>query len=456
MLALVPGSLPRADDIGLDWRVAVVAGGVALLVGSVFGLVSTLQVRWSNLAGTLHDSGARATGGRAKTIGRRALVIAEVSLSLMLLIGASLLALSFVRLQRVQPGFVPDNTLSASIVLPIPGGFDPKRDGPGWAQFFWQLTGQLAKSPNVESVGAVSTLPLTGTAEGGALDIVGQPRAEAGQAPRAEYAVVEGAISNAQIKTIAGRVFNSGDGRRARRRHRQSRVREAIPAARRSITRLSVISTSLMAPRDIVGSSQCAVRVARCASAPQVYIPEQQMPYPGLSIVVRTQGDPTAILPAIKREVKALDPRLALANVRTLDAVFAESLARQRFSVTIITTFAAAALLLAMVGLYGVIALSVGRRRREIGVRMALGARPSDVLRLVLGEGLRITLAGTVVGLLGAFALSRVVTSLLYGVSATDGATYATSAAAIVAVTLVATIIPARRATRVIRRLRCG
>ena len=222
-------------------------------MGSVFGLVSTLQVRWSNLAGTLHDSGARATGGRAKTIGRRTLVIAEVSLSLMLLIGASLLALSFVRLQRVQPGFVPDNTLSASIVLPIPGGFDPKRDGPGWAQFFSQLTGQLAKSPNVESVGAVSTLPLTGTAEGGALDIVGQPRAEAGQAPRAEYAVVEGDLfQDAQDQDDRWSRLQLGrPGDERARRHRESRVREAIiSAARRSITRLSVISTSLMAPRE--------------------------------------------------------------------------------------------------------------------------------------------------------------------------------------------------------------
>jgi ABC-type antimicrobial peptide transport system permease subunit len=173
------------------------------------------------------------------------------------------------------------------------------------------------------------------------------------------------------------------------------------------------------------------------------------MPYPGLSLVVRTQGDPTAVLPTLKREVKALDPRLALANVRTLDAVVAESLARQRFSVTVIACFAASALALAMVGLYGVIALSVGQRRREIGVRMALGARPSDVLRLVVGEGLRITMAGTLLGLIGAFALSRLVSSLLYGISATDGTTYAASAAAVVAVTLLATLVPARRATRV-------
>jgi len=454
MLALVPGSLPRADDIRLDWRVAVAAGVIALVVGSIFGLVSTLQVRWSNLAGTLHDADARATGGRAKTVGRRLLVIAEVSLSLMLLIGASLLALSFARLQRVQPGFVPDHTLSASLVLPIPGRFDPKRDGPGWARFFSQLTAQLAKSPNVESVGAVSTLPLTGTAEGGALELVGRPRPETGQAPRAEYAVVEGAyFQTLKIKLIAGRAFNSAD----------LATTTQVAIVNREFVKQYLAGGSALdhqiichfdfsdgAPRSIVGVVD-DVQSASLDGAPrpQVYIPEQQMPYPGLSLVVRTQGDPVAILPTLKREIKTLDSHLALANVRTLNDVFDESLARQRFSMTIIASFAGAALLLAVVGLYGVIALSVGQRRREIGVRMALGARPSDVLRLVLGEGLRITLVGTLVGLIGAFALSRVVTSLLYGVSATDGTTYAAAAAAIVAVTVVATLIPARRATRV-------
>jgi putative ABC transport system permease protein len=454
MLALVPGSLPRADDIRLDWRVAVAAGGIALLVGTVFGFVSTLQVRWSNLAGTLHDAGARATAGRAKAIGRRTLVIAEVSLSLMLLIGASLLALSFVRLQRVQPGFVPDRTLTASIVLPISGDFDPKRDGPGWARFFSQLSGQLARSPNVESVGAVSTLPLTGTSEGGALEIVGQPRPEVGQAPRAEYAVVEGAyFQTLKIKLIAGRAFNSGD---------LATTTPVVIVNREFVKRYlagkSALDHQLICHFDFSnGAARSIVGVVDDVQSgsldapprPQVYVPEQQMPYPGLSLVIRTQGDPLAILPTIKREVKALDSRLALANVRTMSTVFDESLARQRFSVTIIASFAAAALVLAMVGLYGVIALSVGQRRREIGVRMALGARPSDVLRLVVGEGLRITLFGTLIGLIGAFALSRVVTSLLYGISATDGTTYVASAAMIVAVTLVATLIPARRATRV-------
>jgi predicted permease len=266
--------------------------------------------------------------------------------------------------------------------------------------------------------------------------------------------VVEGAyFQTLKIKLIAGRAFNSGD---------LATTTPVVIVNREFVKRYlagkSALDHQLIchfdfsngAARSIVGVvDDVQTGSLDAPPRPQVYVPEQQMTYQGLSIVIRTQGDPLAILPTIKREVKALDSRLALANVRTMSTVFDESLARQRFSVTIIASFAAAALVLAMVGLYGVIALSVGQRRREIGVRMALGARPSDVLRLVVGEGLRITLFGTLIGLIGAFALSRVVTSLLYGISATDGTTYVASAAMIVAVTLVATLIPARRATRV-------
>ena len=455
MLALVPGAMPRADDVSLDWRVALVAGLATLVVGTAFGLVSTLQVRWHHLAGTLHESGARASGGRARAAGRRALVVAEVSLSLMLVIGASLLALSFARLQRVEPGFSPEGAMTASVVLPLPGAFDPKRDGPEWARFFSQLTGQLSNGPGVQAAGAVSTLPLTGTSESGSVEIVGQPRAEAGQAPRAQYAVVEGDYFKAlNIKLIAGRAFTRSD------------VAESVPVVvvnrefvRKHLNGGQALDRQLLChfdfsngatPRTIVGIVD-DVQTGSLDSppTPQVYVPQQQMPYPGLSLVVRTQGDPLTILPVMKREVKSLDPRLALAHTKTMDDVFAESLARQRFSMTIIGAFAASALLLAMVGLYGVIALSVGQRRREIGVRMALGARPSDVLRLVLGEGLRITIVGTALGLAGAFALSRLVASLLFDISATHAPVYVVSAAAIVVVTLIATVVPARRATRV-------
>ena len=454
MLALVPGSMPRADDVGLDWRVAAAAGVIAIIVGAGFGLVSTFQIRLGHLASALHEAGARATTGRARSIGRRALVVAEVSLSLMLIIGAALLTVSFIRLQRVEPGFSPAGTLTASIALPLPGAFDPQRYGPGWARFFAQVDERLSKSPGVLSTGAVSALPLTGTVEGGAMAIVGEPTPEAGQAPHAQYAVIQGEyFRTLGIKLLAGRAFSSSD------------IATSLPVvivnrefARKYFPGRSAVDRQLIpyfdfshgVPRTIVGVvDNVQANSLDEAPSPQVYVPEQQMTYPALNLVVRTQGDPMALLPVIKREIKALDPRLAVSGVRTLQDVFDASLARQRFSMTIIGVFAASALLLAVVGLYGVIALSVGQRRREIGVRMALGARSADVLRLVLGEGVLITVAGIALGLAGAVVLSRLMSALLFDVSATNVGVYAGATGVIVLVTLAASYIPARRAARV-------
>ena len=361
MLALVPGSMPRASDVRLDWRVALGAGIIATAVGGVFGIVSTLQIRVGQLATTI---------------------------------------------------------------------------------------------PGVRAAGATSALPLTGAPEGGSVAIVGEPPPEAGQAPHAEYAVVEGNYFQALgIKLVAGRTFDNTDrtasapvvivNREFVRRHLKGG-----PAIDRQLRCYFDFSNG--GTRTIIGVVDDVRSTSLDAPmSPQVYVPQQQMSYPGLTLTLRTQNDPNAIVPALKAELKALDSRLALSKVRTMDAVFDQSLARQRFSMTIIAVFAGSALVLAIVGLYGVIALSVGQRRREIGVRMALGARPVDVFRLVVGEGLTITLAGALLGVLGAFALSRVVTSLLFGVSATDAPIYGASAVGIIFVTLVATFIPARRATRV-------
>jgi len=373
----------------------------------------------------------------------------------MLIIGAGLLTASFVRLQRVDPGFDPTGTITASVGLPIVNGFNPGRDGPTWARFFGDLTDRLSRTPGVRAVGAVSALPLTGGAEGGSLAIVGQPKPKAGQAPHAQYLVVEGEYFRAmRITLLGGRVFTNADRRGSPRVIIVNRE-----FARKYLGGSDAIGKQLVSyfdfydsesPRTIVGVVENVSNTTLDTPAyPQVYVPEQQMPYPGLRIVIRTDGDPTMAIPLLRREVRSIDRTLGVSDVRTMRDVFGESLARQRFSMTIIGCFAGSALLLAMIGLYGVVALSVGQRRREIGVRMALGARPADVLRLVLGEGARITIAGVVIGLAGAIALSRLVTSMLYGVSATSIPVYAVATLAIVSVTFVATLLPARRATRV-------
>jgi predicted permease len=304
----------------------------------------------------------------------------------------------------------------------------------------------------VDGAGAVSNLPLSDAAESGGFAFVGQPTPEAGRAPQTEYFVVEGEYFRTMgIKLVSGRLFNSADVERSARVAVVNRefVRQYLgtSALDRQIIPYFDFSPG---PRTIVGVvDDVHYGSLDVRAKPQVYVPEQQMAYPGLDIVLHTRGDPMALLPVLKRELRAINGSLAVSRPRAMSDVVAESLARRRFSMTLIGIFAGSALALAIVGLYGVIALSVSQRRRELGIRMALGAQSRDVMELVLGEGLRITGIGIIVGLAGAVALSRVVTSLLYEVSPTSPTVYAAATIVVIAVTLVATYVPARRATAV-------
>ncbi|HEX4684230.1 MAG TPA: ABC transporter permease [Gemmatimonadaceae bacterium] len=456
MLSLVPGSMPRADDIGVDWRVMGAVTIVAVLAGVVFGLAASTQAGLNRVATVLREDGSRSTGSRLSGIGRRTLVVAEVSLSLMLLIGAALLTVSFVRLQQVEPGFDPAHVLTADVSLPVPGAFDVAKDGPGWARFFHELQARLARSQGIEAAGGVSVLPLGDAAETGSTSTIGEPPPIPGKAHATEYLVVEGDYFRAmRIPLLGGRAFDASDLATStpvvvvNREYARKYLGGIQPALTHQIRTFFDFGTGKL-PRTVVGVVENVKNGALDAPAqPQVYVSEQQMNYPGLQIVLRTRGDPMAALPVLKRETGAIDPTLAVSRPRSMQTVFDESLARQRFSMTLIAFFAGAALVLAVIGLYGVISLSVNHRRREIGVRMALGARPTDVLRLVLGEGFGIATGGVVIGLVGAYAMSRLVTTLLYGVSATNAAVYAGAAVLTVLVTLGATLVPARRATRV-------
>jgi predicted permease len=459
MLALVPGSLPRADDVGVDARVVGFACLIAIAAGVAFGIASALHVARQSVAATLQSAGARLTGTARRRFGRRLIVAAEVALSVILLVGAGLLAGSFARLQRVTPGFDTTGVLTGNVVLPVGARFDPIHDGPRWHRFFDQFTARLDALPGVSEAGAVSSLPLSGAVESGGFTIDGRPRPAPGEAPSAEYSVVSGDYFAAMgIRLLSGRSFDSRD-----RSDMPGVVIVNRELARRHFPGVSAIGQRLRtgfdfsngaAPREIVGVVEDVKQTALDAETnPAAYVPASQMPYPFMSIVVRaacskdaTSCDPTATLPAVRRELASLDATLALSDVRPLAAVFADSIARQRFSMTVLGVFAALALVLALVGLYGVISLSVGQRRREIGVRMALGAQSRDVLSMVLGEGMRVTLLGVAIGLTGAFALTRLLRSLLFDVSTTDPRFFVGAATLVAVVALVATYVPARRA----------
>jgi predicted permease len=460
LLAMVPGQLPRIDDVSVDWRVLAAATVAAVAAGVAFGLAAAIHARRAPLAAGVFGGGSRATAGVARAAGRRVLVGTQIALSLVLLVGAGLLSVSFVRLQRVDPGFVPTGAVTGQVVFPISGNFDVARDGEKWAAFFGQLTERVGRLPNVAAAGAVSALPLSGTVESAGIIIEGRAPSPPGQGPSGEYAVVSGDYFRAiGMRLIAGRVFDARDRRETAPVIVVSREFERryfpgdraighlvrggydwVPTTKRLIVGVvdDVRQTTLDAP-----------------PAPAFYVPQAQMPYPALTLVVRTRGtrdeaaDPLAVLPALRRELRMLGPEMALARVRTLDDVFASSLARQRFSLILLAAFAASALLLALVGLYGVIALSVGQRRRELGVRIALGARPGDVISLVLREGARVAAVGVAGGLVVAAGASRVMRGMLYGVSAVDPFVYAAAAGVVVVVALAASWLPARGATRI-------
>jgi putative ABC transport system permease protein len=455
MLALVPGSMPRADDIGIDWRVLSAAALVVIVAGVLFGVATAYSVRWHRLAAELHSGGTRTTGDTARRVGRQLLVTAEVALSLILLIGAALLTRSFVRLQHVQPGFDASGVLTASAFLPVGGQFNPVRDGPKWATALNQATARLNEIPGVVAAGAVSSLPLSGGFESGGLRITGRAPDPPGQGPSAQYNVISGNYFKAAgIHVVAGRVFDTSDDAPGAASIIVNRefVRKYYPSESDALGRTVTPTFTFTSGRQhtIVGIIE-TIKQQSLDEDPvaQVYVPQSQMSYPGLNFVLRVEGDPLAAIPILKRELRAVDPAIRVTDVRTMEDVLDHSLARQRFSMTLIGIFAGCALALAVVGLYGVIALVVGQRTREIGVRLALGARPADVVRMVLADGSRLSIAGVALGVLGALALTRVLGSLLYDVSTTDTITFVGAALIVLVVSLAAGFAPARRASRV-------
>jgi putative ABC transport system permease protein len=452
MLAMVPGSLPRTDDVRVDWRVALGALALAIIAGAVFGAISTLQIRLGDLAATLREAGARTTGG-PRGAGRQGLVTVEVALSVVLVVVAALLTLSFSRLQAVDAGIDATNVLTADIGLPVAARFDPARDGPGWASFFAQAQDRIAGVPGVRAAGFTSGVPLTRSNESGSYAVIGRPAPVSGQAPSADYSVIAGDyFSAAGITLLSGRLFDGRDQAGS----------TPVAVVSREFARVTFGDSSALGRQittyfDWTGSTRTIIGVVEDTRQagldtpvkPLIYTPVSQMPYPGLRLFLRADADPTSLLPAIKRELKAIDPRVVTSEVRTFEEIERTSLARQRFTMTVLSIFAALALVLSAVGLYGVIALSVGQRTREIGVRMALGASSRDVVRQILGEGMRLAAVGAVVGIFGALAASRVIASMLFGVSAVNVWLYAAAIAGVLGVSAIATLLPARRATRV-------
>lgn len=446
----LPAGIPRLAEASVDLRVLAFTLAVSLLTGLLFGLAPALQASRLNLTEALKEGDRSSAGGRQRL--RSLLVVSEVALTLMLLVGAGLLIQSFRRVLEVDPGFDSQNLLTMQVSVNNP-------DGNQVAAFFNQLQENVRKLPGVRSVAISNGLPLV-TANHPTFFIEGRPLPEKGKEPGAiRYTVSADYFQTMGIELLKGRGFTAYDTTttplvvvidEALARHFQNED----PIGKR------ISQSSSGAPAfEIVGVVRHVEQYnleAQAIQTPQFYLNINQIPVdllPGftrrINLLTRTDVEPLSLTPAVRGQISALNKDQPVFNVRTMDEIVAQSIAPRRFSMLLLAVFAVVALALASIGIYGMMSYSVAQRTREIGLRMTLGAQRGNVLRLVIGHGMKLALAGVALGLIAALALTRTMKNLLFGVSATDPLTFVAIALLLALVALLACWVPARRATKV-------
>jgi len=443
--ALAPGNLPRIDEVRIDGRVLGFTLVTSLLTGILFGLAPALQLPRLSIHEVVKDGGRGSTGTGRRWL-RHFLVVSEVAVALVLLIGAGLLINSFWRLQQVDRGFDARNVLTLNLTLSRYS--TPEQQ----VAFLRQALERVAQAPGAGAVGLTSTLPLQG---GPATEFVieGRPPLAVGDDPSADIRIVDPNYFQAMgIPLRAGRPFSETDSTGAPKVMviNENMARRFWPDEDPIGKRVTMKDWGPPLTGEVVG----VVGDVRSGSLdsemrPMIYWAYPQFPIIFNSIVVRTEGNPLNIIGAVKSQIWSVDPKQPVASVATMEQVLASSVAPRRFNMVLIGVFAAVALALAAVGIYGVISYTVSQRTHEIGIRVALGAQGSDVLKIVVGQGMTLALLGVALGLAAAGALTRLMSSLLFGVSATDAPTFVVIAILLTAVAFVACALPARRATKV-------
>ena len=441
--------VPRLDQVALDLPVVLFTMGLAVGTGLLFGMAPAF-VAARHVGDALREGGRHGAGPRSRRL-LGGLVVAEVALSLVLLTGAGLLARSFLALQQVDPGFRAEGLFTARIQPP------PVRypDSPSLVAFYDRALDHLSRIPGVRSAAGISFLPLAGPGMRTSFRVLGQPRPTLGDEPSTDVRpVTPGFFATMGIRRVSGREFTPSDtaGAPLVAVVSESLVRRYLPAHAALGQRLHVnIGPSRGGMQVEVVGVVGDIRMSSLDSDlyPTVYLPHTQLPVGLMTLVVRTSQDPTSIVGAARSAVAALDPELPLADVRTMDEVVATTLARPRAMMTLLGAFALMALVLAAIGVYGVMAYAVEQRTREIGVRMALGATPAAVVRLVLRQALVLAVLGVAAGLVVARGVTGFMRSLLFGVDPADALTFGATAALLVAVALVAASVPARRSGRI-------
>jgi putative ABC transport system permease protein len=439
------GQIPRAESIEVDSSVLAFTILVSVATGLIFGMAPALQASRTDLNSTLKD-GARGTIGAGGHRLRSALVIGEVALSLLLLAGAGLMIKSFWRLQQVDPGFNPQNLLSVEVTLPATRYPESQQR----TAFFQQVLERVSTLPGVSAAAVVNSPPLSGRRNIDIFPIEGHPEPKGiSDAPLADFRLISPDYFRMMgIPMLQGRGFTEGD---AQNTAKVTIVSQAF--ATKFGAGENMLGKRLRVGNDwhtVIGVvSDIRQSGLDEAAAPHVYVSYNQAGPTRAGLLVRTTTDPLSLVAAVRGQIQAVDRDQPIYNVNTMSAMIAAAVAPRRLNLVLLGSFAALALALAAVGIYGVMANLVTQRTGEIGLRMALGAQQVDVLRLVIGRGLRLTLVGMAVGLGASFALMRLMASLLFGVSANDPFTFAAITVLLLLVALLACYMPARRATKV-------
>ncbi|HVF23454.1 MAG TPA: ABC transporter permease, partial [Pyrinomonadaceae bacterium] len=465
ILYVSPNAIPRSREIGLDWKVLAFTVGVSCLTGILFGLLPAIQAGEIDVHETLKETG-RGTSGRQWL--RSSLVVVEVATTLILLIGAGLMIRSFYMLQKVNPGFSHEHLTSFSVSLPEKKYTNEEAR----ASFYNRLLENIRALPGVESTAAASGLPLGNNGWQTSFVIEGKPIPPREQTPLMEACLVTPDYFKAMnIPVLRGRVFTDRDDRS----HLAGRDLSKLNENQREIAGVnSIVIDEEFARRywpneDAVGKR---VKLGTAADAPslevlgvvgrvkmeslsqdsnrvQGYFAFAQTPADGMTVLIKGASDPNQLISSVRGAVKEIDPDQPIYNPRTMDEIRAESVAPERLNLTLLSLFASIALVLAIVGIYGVMSYSVTQRTHEIGIRMAIGARPFDVFKMILGHGMKLALIGVGLGLIGAFMLTRLMATMLFGVEPTDATTFGALSILLTVIALLACYLPGRRATKV-------
>lgn len=444
LVSLLPANIAQAKAASIDSKVLVFTLAVSLLTAVIFGLVPALQTTKLNLNEALKE-GSRDTAGRSRGWVRNTLVIAEISIALVLLSGGGLLIRSFARLSNVDPGFRTDHLLTLEVNPPYSKYADTDRR----AAFYDELLRRVESLPGVEAAGVVTSLPIKDDLEH--MTYITEQQGPVKVVPALPRASSRDYFRALGMPLVAGREFDAKDLPASTG---VAVINEAMAQAswpgENPVGKRMKMGVATQPWLTVVGVVKDIRSRLGMTPTPQVYLPYTQSPAFGpRDLVLRTQMKPDSLAAAVRREVQAIDKDQPVANVRTMEQVMADSIERPRFNTLLFAIFSALALVLAGVGIYGVMSYTITQSTREIGIRMALGARPGDVLKMTMGKGFMLTVTGVAIGLVAAFGLTRVISDLLFGVSATDPLTFALIALLLTGVAMLACYVPARRATKI-------